>query len=111
MKIFNLYKSIGVLALAITLLTSCSNDQYWSDPVTETLPALTSGSADFSNYVALGASFSSGDSDNALFIASQMNSFPNTLAGAFSNIGGGEFTQPMMNDNIGGLLLNGEVYY
>ena len=61
MKIFNLYKSIGVLALAITLLTSCSNDQYWSDPVTETLPALTSGSADFSNYVALGASFSSGD--------------------------------------------------
>ena len=111
MKIFNLYKSIGVLALAITLLTSCSNDQYWSDPVIETLPVLTSGSADFSNYVALGASFSSGDSDNALFIASQMNSFPNTLAGAFSNIGGGEFTQPMMNDNIGGLLLNGDVYY
>ena len=84
MKIFNLYKSIGVLALAITLLTSCSNDQYWSDPVTETLPALTSGSADFSNYVALGASFSAGVSSGSLFIASQNNSFPNTLAGALA---------------------------
>ena len=109
MKILNIYKSIGVVALAATLLVSCSELEF--DIPVEPEVALTSGSADFSNYVALGASFSSGDSDNALFIASQMNSFPNTLAGAFSNIGGGEFTQPMMNDNIGGLLLNGEVYY
>nr|AOE09948.1 conserved hypothetical protein [uncultured bacterium]CCF99394.1 conserved hypothetical protein [uncultured Flavobacteriia bacterium] len=107
MKIFNLYKSIGVLALAITLLTSCSNDQYWSDPVTETLPALTSGSADFSNYVALGASFSAGVSSGSLFIASQNNSFPNLLSGALANAGGGEFRQPMVSDNIGGLLLGG----
>jgi lysophospholipase L1-like esterase len=107
MKIFNLYKSIGVLALAITLLTSCSNDQYWSDPVTETLPVLTSGSADFSNYVALGASFSAGVSSGSLFIASQNNSFPNLLSGALANAGGGEFRQPMVSDNIGGLLLGG----
>jgi hypothetical protein len=107
MKIFNLYKSIGVLALAITLLTSCSNDQYWSDPVTETLPTLTSGSADFSNYVALGASFSAGVSSGSLFIASQNNSFPNTLAGAMANAGGGDFRQPLVSDNIGGLLLGG----
>ena len=124
MKIFNLYKSIGVLALAITLLTSCSKDQYWNDnPLNDptapsTLPALTSGNADFSNYVALGASFSAGEISGSVFIKSQEYSFPNLLAEAFSNTvtltdagTEGFFSQPMVNDNIGGLLLNGEVYY
>ena len=124
MKIFNLYKSIGVLALAITLLTSCSEDQYWNDnPLNDptapsTLPALTSGNADFSNYVALGASFSAGEISGSVFIKSQEYSFPNLLAEAFSNTvtltdagTEGFFSQPMVNDNIGGLLLNGEVYY
>jgi hypothetical protein len=123
MKIFNLYKSIGVLALAITLLTSCSKDQYWNDnPLNDptapsTLPALTSGSADFSNYVALGASFSAGESSGSVFIKAQEYSFPNLLAEAFSNTvtltdtgTEGFFSQPMVNDNIGGLLLNGEVF-
>mgnify|MGYP001273795711 CR=1 FL=1 len=123
MKIFNLYKSIGVLALAITLLTSCSKDQYWNDnPLNDptapsTLPALTSGSADFSNYVALGASFSAGESSGSVFIKAQEYSFPNLLAEAFLNTvtltdtgTEGFFSQPMVNDNIGGLLLNGEVY-
>ena len=124
MKIFNLYKSIGVLALAITLLTSCSEDQYWNDnPLNDptapsTLPALTSGNADFSNYVSLGASFSAGEISGSVFIKSQEYSFPNLLAEAFSNTvtltdagTEGFFSQPMVNDNIGGLLLNGEVYY
>ena len=113
MKIFNLYKSIGVLALAITLLTSCSKDQYWIDnpsndqTQTSQFPALTSGSADFSYYVALGASFSAGVSNGSLFIKSQEYSFPNLLATAFSNAGGGFFEQPYVNDNIGGLLYGG----
>ncbi len=91
MKIFNLYKSIGVLALAITLLTSCSEDQYWNDnPLNDptapsTLPALTSGSADFSNYVALGASFSAGVVVVHCLLQVKEYSFPNSLAGAFSN--------------------------
>jgi lysophospholipase L1-like esterase len=71
------------------------------------LPELTSGSADFSNYVAVGASFTAGFTDNALFIASQQNSFPNTLANIFSNAGGGSFTQPWMSDNFGGLAVGG----
>ena len=115
MKIFNLYKSIGVLALAITLLTSCSEDQYWNDnPLNDptapsTLPALTSGNADFSNYVSLGASFSAGEISGSVFIKSQEYSFPNLLAEAFSNTvtltdagTEGFFSQPMVNDNIGG---------
>ncbi|GGD19732.1 SGNH/GDSL hydrolase family protein [Hyunsoonleella pacifica] len=71
------------------------------------LPELTSGSADFSNYVAVGASFTAGFTDGALFIAGQENSFPNILSQQFMKVGGNELTQPLMNDNIGGLLIGG----
>lgn len=73
------------------------------------LPVLTSGTVDFSNYVAIGASFTAGFTDNALFIASQQNSFPNMLSQKFALVGGGDFTQPLTDDNIGGLLLGGNV--
>lgn len=69
--------------------------------------ALNAGSADFSNYIAVGASFTAGYTDGALFKAGQENSFPSTLAKQFAMIGGGEFNQPLMNDNIGGLLYGG----
>jgi lysophospholipase L1-like esterase len=71
------------------------------------LPDLTAGTADFSNYVALGASFTAGFADNGLFIASQENSFPNIIANKFANAGGGTFTQPWMSDNFGGLAAGG----
>ncbi len=71
------------------------------------LPELTAGTADFSNYVAIGPSFTAGFTDNGLFIASQENSFPNILANQFANAGGGAFTQPWMNDNFGGLAAGG----
>ncbi|MGB5437795.1 MAG: G-D-S-L family lipolytic protein [Maribacter sp.] len=79
--------------------------------IDEPLPELTSGTVDFSNYVAVGASFTAGVSDQTLFIASQQNSFPNTLAKQFANAGGGSFTQPMVSDNFGGLALNGMRIY
>ena len=71
------------------------------------LPALTSGSADFSNYVSVGASFTAGFTDGAVFIAAQENSFPNIMAKEFAKIGGGAFTQPLMSDNFGGLAIGG----
>lgn len=71
------------------------------------LPELTSGTADFSKYVSLGNSLTAGFTDNALFIAGQENSYPNILAQKFALVGGGNFTQPLMNDNFGGLLLGG----
>ena len=77
------------------------------DTSIEALPELTSGSADFSKYVALGNSLTAGFTDNALFIAAQENSMPNLLAQKFALVGGGSFTQPLMNDNIGGLLFGG----
>jgi len=71
------------------------------------LPELTAGTADFSTFVSIGNSLTAGFTDNALFIATQQNSFPNTLAQKFALAGGGDFTQPLMNDNVGGLLLAG----
>lgn len=75
--------------------------------VVEELPQLSAGSLDFSNYVALGASFTAGYTDGAVFKASQENSFPNILSQQFAKVGGGTFTQPLMNDNFGGLAVGG----
>lgn len=75
----------------------------------ESSVALQAGSADFSNYVSIGASFTAGFTDGALFKAGQQYSFPNTLASKFALVGGGEFVQPLMNDNIGGLVLGGNI--
>lgn len=77
------------------------------EPIIDMTPELTSGSADFSKYVAIGASFTAGFADGALFKATQINSFPNILSQKFEMLGGGTFTQPLMNDNTGGLLFNG----
>lgn len=104
-------KKIEYIALLLLTLgfVSCENDalEDFRPNSTEPLPALTAGTADFSNYVAIGASFTAGFADGALFIASQENSFPNIISSEFSKIGGGTFTQPLMNDNFGGLILNG----
>jgi lysophospholipase L1-like esterase len=75
--------------------------------VMEPTPELTAGSADFSNYVALGNSLTAGFTDGALFQASQNLSFPNILSQKFAIVGGGSFTQPLTNDNLGGLALAG----
>jgi len=71
------------------------------------LPALTAGSADFSTFVALGNSLTAGFTDGALFKAAQSNSFPNIMAQQFALAGGGNFTQPLTNDNFGGLAAAG----
>ena len=102
-----------VLSILVLGFVSCENEELnelrdrnnGEDPVL--LPELTTGSADFSNYVAIGPSFTAGITDNGLFIAAQENSFPNILANKFANAGGGVFTQPWMNDNFGGLAAGG----
>ena len=72
---------------------------------TTVLPELNAGNLDFSNYVALGNSLTAGVTDNALFIATQNNSYPNMLANKFAAVGGGDFVQAMTSDNYGGLSL------
>lgn len=104
-------KTIKYILLSTILLGffSCNEDDYDYNPAPEPLPELTAGSADFSNYIAVGASFTAGFTDNALFIAGQESSFPNILAEKFAHVGGGAFEQPLMNDNIGGFLAGGTI--
>lgn len=68
----------------------------------------TSGEADFTTYVALGNSLTAGYADNALYQQGQNHSFPNIISGQFALVGGGNFTQPLMADNLGGLMYNGK---
>lgn len=107
-------KKIKYIALSLLTLgmVACENDlvedlRDRNNTDDGPLPELTTGSADFSNYVAIGPSFTAGFTDNGLFIAAQENSFPNIIAGKFANAGGGTFTQPWMNDNFGGLAAGG----
>lgn len=103
-------RTIKYILFASVLLgfASCNTEEdFEMVEVAEEVPALTAGSADFSNYVAIGASFSAGYTDGALFRAGQQNSFPALLAQQFALAGGGSFNQPLMNDNFGGLLLGG----
>lgn len=100
------------LSLLTISIVACDNDlvedfRELNDNNETPLEELTAGSANFSNYVSLGNSLTAGYTDNALFIAGQQNSFPNTLSQKFALLGGGSFTQPLMNDNVGGLLLGG----
>lgn len=98
----NYIKYFGILALG---MVACEPE--FENPVNEP-GAYTSGEANFSNFVAVGNSLTAGYADNALYITGQQNSFPNILAQQFAFVGGGEFTQPLMADNVGGLLLGGQ---
>ncbi|WP_415375778.1 G-D-S-L family lipolytic protein [Patiriisocius sp. Uisw_017] len=91
---------IGFAAIG---LVSCEPE--FDTPVEEEF--YTNGDADFSNYVAVGNSLTAGFADGALYITGQENSYPNIMAQQFALAGGGQFTQPLMADNLGGLLLNG----
>jgi len=67
----------------------------------------SSGTANFANFVAVGNSLTAGYNDGALYITSQEASYPNLMAEVFEFAGGGEFSQPLMNDNTGGMMFNG----
>lgn len=101
-----------LLSVFMLVLWSCETDiedpnASAPDPMVE----ITSGNADLSTYVAMGESITAGFSDNSLFAAAQMNSYPNIMAGVMSMAGGGEFTQPYVNDNVGGINISGQQFW
>ncbi|MEJ2584365.1 MAG: G-D-S-L family lipolytic protein [Robiginitalea sp.] len=103
-------KLLALLAFSGLFFVSCSDDDTVTDPgggTPEPPIEYTSGSADLSNFVALGNSLTAGFSDQALFIEGQEASFPNMMAGSFAEAGGGEFTIPFMADNLGGMTVLG----
>jgi len=98
----NYFKYIAILALGVV---SCEPEL--ENPI-EDGGVYSNGEADFSNYVALGNSLTAGYADGALYITGQENSYPNILASKFALTQETmDFTQPLVNDNIGGLLLGG----
>ena len=113
------YKSevTATLLLVAVFLTGCnsssSNSTTTPEPVSTPVPETTpptinlSGSADFSTYIAFGDSLTAGYADSALYSSGQENSFPNILAKQFALAGGGSFNQPLVKDDIGGLLIGG----
>ena len=96
-----------LLLVSLTFVACNSDEDIVVDANSSDGLPLTAGSADFSKYVALGDSFAAGFSDNALFMEGQKGSYPNILAQQFALVGGGDFTNPFMTDNIGGFSLGG----
>ena len=97
-------KNFKWLLLVSLTFVACNND----DDVAVEAP-LTAGTANFAKYVALGDSFAAGYSDGALFIEGQKGAYPNILSMQFAAAGGSAFNTPFMSDNIGGLVLGGNV--
>ncbi len=102
MNINQMIKLTGVVT-ACVIISACSAD--FDSPVGD--KASSSGSADFSNFVAIGDSLTAGYADAALYLSGQENSFPAVLAAQFAKAGGGSFTQPLVSDNLGGMLIGG----
>ncbi|MDC6365753.1 MULTISPECIES: G-D-S-L family lipolytic protein [Flavobacteriaceae] len=101
-KLYALLPFLGLFLIA------CEEDDTPIDTTPDPDPIVyTSGTADFTKYVAIGNSLTAGFSDNALFIAGQEASFPNMLASNFALAGGGAFEIPFMADNLGGATLQG----
>jgi len=85
---FNKYKNIFLAGLLV--LTACKPD-------IDVAPA-TSGSADFTTYIAVGDSQTAGYADGGLYRAGQINSFPNIIAQQLKAVGGGTFSQPLFSE-------------
>ncbi len=102
MNINQMIKLTGVVATCV-IISACSAD--FDSPVGD--KASSSGSADLSNFVAIGDSLTAGYADAALYLSGQENSFPAVLAAQFAKAGGGSFTQPLVSDNLGGMLIGG----
>jgi len=91
-----LISTIAVSALLFNISCDTDFDQDVSSIV------VSKGDADFTKYVALGNSLTSGYRDNALYIDGQNESYPSMIAQQMQLAGGGAFKQPMMPNNTGG---------
>ncbi len=102
-------KFLALLAISGLFLASCSDDDdTTTSAVTPPPPVeITSGTANFTTYVAVGNSLTAGFSDAALFVDGQTASYPNMLASNFALAGGGAFNIPFMADNFGGATFAG----
>ena len=89
--------TIAVSALLFTV-TSCKTD--FDTDVRDI--QVTKGDADFSRYISLGNSLTSGYRDAALYSSGQNESYPSMIAAQMQLAGGGAFKQPLMPNDTGG---------
>ena len=88
MKSQYLYK--GLLAVAILGFAACK-------PSIDTIVP-TKGTADFTRYIAIGNSLTSGYADGGLYLEGQKNSYPEMIAQQLKSVGGGNFNTPFFNE-------------
>ncbi|PIF43595.1 GDSL-like lipase/acylhydrolase family protein [Chryseobacterium sp. 52] len=92
---------ISTLAVsALLLTTSCNND--FDTDVKDI--QVTKGDADFSKYISLGNSLTSGYRDGALYSSGQNESYPSMIAAQMQLAGGGAFKQPLIPNDVGGFI-------
>lgn len=87
MKSQFIFKSI--LTVAVLAMASCKPELSTVTP--------SKGTADFSRYIAVGNSLTSGFADGGLYLEGQENSFPLMIATQMKTVGGGEFYTPFFN--------------
>lgn len=92
-----LISTIAVSALFFTV--SCETD--FDTDVSSV--QVTNGQANFTKFVSIGNSLTSGYRDGALYVDGQNESFPSMMAQQMALAGGGAFKQPLMADNLGGI--------
>ncbi|CEJ68091.1 SGNH/GDSL hydrolase family protein [Chryseobacterium oranimense] len=96
-------KKIIISTLAVSALlftTSCETD--FDTDVKDV--QVTSGEANFSKYISLGNSLTSGYRDGALYSSGQNESYPSIIAAQMQLAGGGAFKQPLMPNDVGGFI-------
>lgn len=101
MNKFHKYILLFIVAGAITFSCDGIEDSLVSTQLEENplppAPEYSSGSADFSKYVAVGNSLTAGFMDGALYTAGQNNSIPAILSAQFQAAGGVAINQPNVN--------------
>lgn len=79
------------LAAVILLAAACKPD-------IDTAVATSAGQANFSKYIAVGNSLTSGFADGGLYLEGQKVAYPNLIATQMATVGGGSFTSPFFTD-------------
>ncbi|KIA90880.1 G-D-S-L family lipolytic protein [Pedobacter kyungheensis] len=79
------------IAAAILFTAACK-------PEIETPAGSTAGQANFSKYIAVGNSLTSGYADGGLYLEGQKVAYPNLIAAKMATVGGGAFTSPFFTE-------------
>ncbi|MFC4212609.1 G-D-S-L family lipolytic protein [Pedobacter lithocola] len=79
------------LAAVILFAAACK-------PEIDTVAGTSAGQANFSKYIAVGNSLTSGFADGGLYLEGQKVAYPNLIAAQMTTVGGGSFTSPFFTE-------------